>query len=286
MDNNSERRIKKRLRKKMVDKIIIGIMFLLGAVLCFSSYKIILWYQDNKANKDLNQNAIDMADIEESTNGKKVNAPKKKFDPYWDFIDYPLINVNFDKLLQYNPDTVGWIYMRKSNINYPVVQKNNNTFYLNHSYNKKYNDAGWVFMDYRNNPEDFKENTIIYAHSRVDRSMFGTLRNAVKESWFKDKENHIIKFSTPKENTLWLVFSSYTINEESNYLRTDFMDKNDYESWLIKMKKRSKFDYETEVGPEDKTLTLSSCYTADGIRIAVHAKLIKVENRENSLEEN
>lgn len=134
-------------------------------------------------------------------------------------------------------------------------------------------------MDYRNNSESFGKNTIIYAHSRIDRSLFGTLRNATKEEWFNDKNNHIIKFSTPYENTMWMVFSSYTIEAEGYYLKTDFKDESDYKVWLDEMVKRSKFNYNTEVNTDDQILTLSSCYTADGIRVAVHAKLIKKEVR-------
>ena len=84
-----------------------------------------------------------------------------------------------------NSDVVGWIQVAGTNINYPIVQSNDNDFYLNHSFDKSINGAGWVFMDYRNNPSSFDKNTIIYAHSRVDGSMFHTLRNVVKESWFK-----------------------------------------------------------------------------------------------------
>ena len=280
MDELEIKKLRRRKRKKFIDKLILSLIFILLAVLSFSLYKIALWHEDNQANKKENDKAIAAANIKENNKGTSVNEPKNKFDPYWDFIKYPLISVDFDELLNMNSDTVGWIFMRNSNINYPVVQTNNNNFYLNHDYSKKYNDAGWVYMDYRNNPDSFDKNTIIYAHSRVDRSMFGTLRNAVKRSWFEDKDNHVIKFSTPKENTLWMVFSSYTINAESYYLKTDFTDDKDYAKWLEKIRNRSKFDYNTEVNSNDKILTLSSCYTADGIRVAVHAKLIKVQERE------
>ena len=53
---------------------------------------------------------------------------------------------------------------KRNQINYPFVQTSDNDYYLNHSFNKKYNDAGWVFMDYRNNASNFDKNTILYAH--------------------------------------------------------------------------------------------------------------------------
>ena len=263
--------------KKWITNIII---IILTIVCIFCLYKIVLWYIDNKNTKDLNNELLSLTNITESNNGKKVNKPKSKFDPYWDYINYSLIDVDFSNLLKKNPDTVGWINMKSSNINYPVVQGNNNSFYLTHSFNKSYNDAGWVFMDYRNNPKDFDNNTVIYAHSRIDRSMFGTLRNATTKKWFNKKDNHIIRFSTPTENTLWLVFSSYNIDNETYYIKTDFNDSNDYLKWLNTMKNRSAFDYKTEVNENDKVLTLSSCYNSSGsIKTAIHAKLIKIEER-------
>ena len=266
--------------ENMKDKILNIIIVILVSICIFCSYKIVLWYQDNQEIKNESNKVVSLTTITESNNGKKINKPKNKFDPYWDFINYSLINVDFKKLLKYNSDTVGWINMKESNINYPIVQTNNNKYYLTHSYNKSYNDAGWVFMDYRNNPSLKDKNTIIYAHSRVDRSMFGTLRNATKKSWFKNKGNHIIRISTPTENTLWLVFSSYNIKNEVYYLKTSFNSDNEYEIWLNKMQKRSFFNYQTSVDKNDNILTLSSCYNSSGsIKTVIHAKLIKSEKR-------
>ena len=89
-------------------------------------------------------------------------------------------------------------------------------------------------MDYRNNAVDFDKNTIIYGHSRYDMSMFGTLRNVVKKSWFDNKDNHLIKLSTPTENTMWQVFSTYKIKAEDYYLQTDFLTEMNIKNGLMK----------------------------------------------------
>ena len=243
---------KSKRKIKFFDIVLIIIILLLSGVFIFSSYKIYLWKMDNDANDNQKNSALKVSNLVETKKGKKVNKPKNKFDPYWDFIDYDMISVDFTKLLEMNSDTVGWINMKKSNINYPVVQTSDNSFYLNHDYYQKYNDAGWVFMD---------------------------LRNVVKESWFKDDNNRVIRLSTPNKNTLWLIFSAYTIEKESYYLKTEFESDQSFTNWLNKVNNRSKFDYNTEISAKDKILTLSSCYTADGIRMVVHAKLIKEEER-------
>lgn len=272
---------KKLRRRRIINKFLLLLIIILIIVFSYSSYKIILWQIDNNKGKEAQTSALNDADIVEvsSENAKKAKKPKNKFDPYFDYINYPLINVDFTNLLNKNSDTVAWIQIKGTKINYPVVQTTNNDFYLNHDYYKNYNDAGWVYMDYRNNSNFENKNTIIYAHSRVDGSMFHTLRNTLDEKWFNNKNNRIIKVSTPDYNASYLIFSSYKIKSESYYLSTDFNDDNEFEQWLNNIKKRSKFDFDTEVYKEDSILTLSSCYTANGIRMAVHARLINLQEK-------
>ena len=173
-----------------------------------------------------------------------------------------------------NADTVGWINVNNTNINYPYVQYKDNDYYLNHSFDKSYNDAGWVFMDYRNNSDLSNKNTIIYAHSRLDKTMFGSLSNVLKKDWYTNKDNHIIRISKEKSNTLWQIFSVYKIKTESYYITTDFYSDNDYVSFLNTIKDRSIYDFKTNLTSDDRILTLSTCYS-DTERTVVHAKLIK-----------
>ena len=62
-----------------------------------------------------------------------------------------IIDVDIEKLIEQNDDTVGWINVNNTNINYPFMQTNDNKYYLTHAFDKSWNDAGWLFLDYRNN---------------------------------------------------------------------------------------------------------------------------------------
>lgn len=64
-------------------------------------------------------------------------------------------------MLQKNSDTVGWIKVDGTKVNYPVVQSSDNSYYLNHAFNGSSNIGGWIFADYR---DDFKEfgKTLLY----------------------------------------------------------------------------------------------------------------------------
>lgn len=184
-----------------------------------------------------------------------------------------MINVNFNDLKKTNPDIVGWIKVNGTNINYPFVQSKDNKYYLTHSFNKSYNSAGWVFLDYRNNNTNNK-NTIIYAHGRTDKTMFGTLKKVLNNRWLNNTNNYVIKISTETENSLWQIFSIYHIPTTSDYLQTDFYNDTEYQNFLDMIKNRSNHRFNTNVGSNDNILTLSTCYN-DNDKMVVHAKLIK-----------
>jgi len=187
-------------------------------------------------------------------------------------------DTTFEKIKKINPDTVGWIKINGTNINYPVVQTDNNDYYLNHSFDKSSNEAGWVFLDYRNNSSFSDKNTIIYAHSRLDKTMFGSLSKALNPGWHENKDNHIIRISNEEENSLWQIFSVYVIETESYYITTSFSDDTSYLEFLNTMKDRSKYNFNTSLSVEDRIITLSTCYD-DNRKTVVHAKLLKKETR-------
>lgn len=270
--------------KKVKKQVWLIAMIIFVLPLLYSMIKIFKWYGDNK-NTEAQiaeiENIVTVEEVEENENEVETIEPTEEIDrenPYWDYIKMPLIQVNFQELKQKNSDTVGFIKVNNTNINYPVVQASDNGYYLTHSFDKSWNDAGWVFLDFRNNIENLGANTIIYAHSRLDKSMFGTLRNITTENWFNNKDNHVIYLSTPTENTMWQVFSVYRIPNETYYITTDFNTVSEHQTFLETIISRSKFNFNTPVSTLDKVLTLSTCYD-DNSKTVLHAKLIKRQQR-------
>jgi len=257
---------------------LIIVFFIIGT---YNITKLINWTDDNKKTlttiKNINQDII-LVEVNDDENTEIINEPDDIKSDYWYYVSFPLINVNFNDLTQKNNDTVGWINVNNTNINYPVVQSKDNDFYLTHSYDKSVNEAGWVFLDYRNSNTFSDKNTIIYAHSRLDKSMFGSLSKVLKKDWYSNKSNHIIRISTPSEDTLWQIFSTYVIEEESYYITVDFNNNDSYQKFLNTIKDRSKYNFDANLNPNDKIITLSTCYS-DTKRTVVHAKLIKKSSR-------
>ena len=249
----------KTIMKKIPIYLLILLIILIFIVF-FTFYKIINWYNDSKITK-INQNKI-LTKI-------KINEIKTYFNDNNTFID-----VNLADLKKMNNDVVGWLKVNGTNINYPYVKTDNNTFYLTHSIDKSKNSAGWVFLDYRNNSDNYDKNNIIYAHARVDKTMFGSLKDALTKEWFNKEEEKIIKTSTLTENSIWQIFSVYKINNTTDYLNINFKDEDEFLKFSNKLKERSIFNFNIDINKDDKILTLSTCFNKN-VKTVMHAKLIK-----------
>ena len=181
----------------------------------------------------------------------------------------------FSTLQEINKDTVGWLTVNNTRIDYPVVQAKDNDYYLRRDYYQNKNRHGWIFMDYRNNPDELNENTIIYGHNLANQTMFGTLRYALNSYWYKKSANQIITFNTPNENMKFQIFSIYTIPTTNDYLDITFPTTDAYQAYIDLVKGRSIYDFNIEVTTNDKILTLSTCANGNDKRLVIHAKLIK-----------
>ena len=174
-----------------------------------------------------------------------------------------------------NNDTVGWISIKNTNVDYPVVQGKDNEYYLKHSFDKSSNGAGWVFVDYRNDLSNLNNNTIIYAHNVTKGElMFGSLKKLLDDQWNTNESNLVMNFNIKGVTIKWKIFSIYVIDNTNDYLITKFNDKARYNEFIEKIKERSIKDFNTEVTDNDKILTLSTCYDGSKKRLVVHAKKI------------
>ena len=279
---------KKKRRKKIINIIILLIAIASLITMIISIYNIIEWKIDNdKTKKQLNdiEEKIEVIEKQDDDNTEVIEQIEEipKSNPYWDYIYMPLIDVDFNELKALNSDTVGWIKVEGTIINYPFVQSKDNSYYLRRSYDKTYNTGGWIFLDYRNSINNLSRNTVIYGHDRKDDSMFGSLSNIYTKSWQNNKNNHIIKISTPTENTMWQIFSIYHLPATNDYIKTSFSSDDSFQSFINLISGRSMYNFNTKATVNDKILTLSTCYGSSGKeRTVVHAKLIKREIKNTS----
>ena len=109
-----------------------------------------------------------------------------------------------------------------------------------------------------------------------NKTMFGSIPNMLYSSYLNNSSNYYIKISTTTSNTVWKVFSIYTIEPEVYYLKTNFKTE-PYDKFLNTIKSRSIYNFGIDVTTDDKILTLSTCDNTGTKRVAVHAKMINIE---------
>ncbi len=226
--------------------IILTIVCFLGMII--TSVLMINWKTDTNANK-LVQKKIE----------EYIKIDKKQQS----------ISINFEELKKINSDTIGYIEIPNTNINYVVVKGKDNSYYLTHNFNKEYNVAGWIFMDYKNTVDGTDKNIVIYGHDVADESMFGSLSKLLDENNLEDNENRIISFITEKEIKKYQIFSIYTIKPEKYYITTEFKEQ-EFIKFKEKVKERSRFKLEADLDNKN-ILTLSTCQNYGAKRLAVHA---------------
>ena len=214
--------------------------------------------EDNIANNTTNNSSNNS-----NKNNKPSTSSKYKFEK------------TFSKLQKINNETVGFLTVKGTNINYPIVQHSDNSYYLKNDFYKKKSSMGWVYMDYRNDSKNFNSNNIIYGHSMLNGTMFGTLKNVLTSSFRKNSENMIISYDTPTAQYKFKIFAGYRVEYTTDYLKTEFENKKDFDSFVKLIRGRSSFKTNDKVEFGDKILTLSTCAGNGKKRLVVHAVLIE-----------
>lgn len=183
--------------------------------------------------------------------------------------------IDFAKLKQINEDAVGWIVFHDPYINNPLVQTNDNSYYLKNSFRKKENAAGCLFMDCRNESFDDR-NVVIYGHNMLDRTMFGSLKDVFQEKFWEEPECDRIQITDTEQHIReYKIFSYYITEADNDYCTTSFPDAAAYAGFLREITARSFRKLDVTVTEDDHILTLSTCAGAAGTnkRRVLHAKL-------------
>ncbi|MCL2013734.1 MAG: nicotinamide-nucleotide amidohydrolase family protein [Oscillospiraceae bacterium] len=173
----------------------------------------------------------------------------------------------FAGLYGINQDVKGWIYIPGTDVNYPVVQKeDDNEYYLKRSFNKTYSDFGVPFLDYRCTimPQTFSTNTIMYSHNIKTGKFFAQLLNYNNVDFYK--QHPVITFDTVYDEREWVVFGAFlaTMDEKDgpvfNYHHFVDKESDGHFNWYAdQVKLRSIIQTDVDVTPDDYLLTLSTC---------------------------
>lgn len=181
--------------------------------------------------------------------------------------------VDFSRLLALNSQTIGWVQINETPLEYPVVQTDNNDYYLSHDFLNKESFEGAIFQDYLCDPINTR-NHVLYGHYMSDESMFGSLWNYQEKSYYD--LHPVIQFDQPDNPGDWEIFSVYVTEADYDYRQPKFSSDTDFMNYMIRLEERSFYDTGVDLSPTDEVLTLSTCiYTFDNARLAVHARKVR-----------
>lgn len=180
-------------------------------------------------------------------------------------------SVDFKSLQELNPDCIGWIRFENIDISYPVMQGEDNDYYLHHTFEGQEVTAASIFMDCANAPDFTDDNTFIYGHNMKDKTMFGKLNNYSDEEYYR--ENPCFYIYTPEYTYRYDIFSCYlaaVAEEESFY--TQFGSKEEFQHFIDRVTERSEYDTGIRVTSDDHVITLMTCNRAGyDYRYLIHA---------------
>ena len=185
------------------------------------------------------------------------------------------IDVNFELLQEMNAGAVGWLYAPGTNINYPVVQSEDNDYYLKHLYNGQNNTSGAIFMNAVNDPNMRDTNTVIYGHNMKNGSMFASLQNY--SAWWYYQQHPVMYYMTADHDYRIDVFACYPEAAESEVYTINFDSKDTYGRYLQGLWNRSEISVDVPMSTDDNIITLVTCTGYNNDRYIVQGKITQIK---------
>ena len=185
------------------------------------------------------------------------------------------MDIDFASLKSVNDDVVGWIYVEAvPDINYPIVHGKDNETYLHRTYEKNYNFAGTIFVDYENKGDFSDCNTIVYGHNMKNGSMFAQLKKFTQDEETYKKSKYFWIF-TPEKNYRYEIISAYTTGVNSDTYTLFKGPGEEFEKYLEKIRGYSEIRTDAEgMNIKDKIITLSTCTGNEATRYVVQGKRV------------
>lgn len=254
------------MKKKIFIPVLIFVI--VSAIICTC---ITINWAHNMAKAKEQQSEINKATVETvapsdffDTRDYETTTPTEKpFEPSY--------IIDFENLKETNSDTVAWIKIENTEIEYPIVQTEDNSYYLEHDFNKTENIAGWIFADWANDMKNLDLNTVLYGHNQRDGSMFANVNRLLHNINEDNCGDYKVTFVTPNHYYEGYIFSIYEVDPDADYRTANpeniqtFAEDANTASWNA-----------LSLPDFDHILTLSTCADIGENRTACHIALTQL----------
>ena len=272
--NNTQKQPEQKKKKKS-DVLLTIALIVAIAVFCYAAFNLYHIYTEYKKGTDEYNQIEEMAVTERDADSAEVAGPSAQIKPP--------IEVDFDKLKSVNEDVVGWIYVDAlPDISYPIVKGKDNQTYLHQTYEKNYNFAGTIFVDYENSGDFSDCNTLVYGHNMKNGSMFGHLKK-FREDDKLYKQDKYFWILTPERNYRYEIITAYTTGVNSDTYTLFKGPGEEFEKYLEMIKGYSEIQTDdTDLTIKDRIVTLSTCTGNESTRFVVQGKRVDAEDADGA----
>ena len=272
--NNTQKQPEQKKKKKSDVLLTIALIAAI-AVFCYAAFNLYHIYTEYRKGTDEYNQIEEMAVTERDADSAEVAGPSAQIKPP--------IEVDFDKLKSVNEDVVGWIYVDAlPDISYPIVKGKDNQTYLHQTYEKNYNFAGTIFVDYENSGDFSDCNTLVYGHNMKNGSMFGHLKK-FREDDKLYKQDKYFWILTPERNYRYEIISAYTTGVNSDTYTLFKGPGEEFEKYLETIKGYSEIKTDdTDLTIKDRIVTLSTCTGNESTRFVVQGKRVDAEDADGA----
>ena len=272
--NNTQKQPEQKKKKKS-DVLLTIALIVAIAVFCYAAFNLYHIYTEYKKGTDEYNQIEEMAVTERDADSAEVAGPNVQLKPP--------IEVDFDKLKSVNEDVVGWIYVDAlPDISYPIVKGKDNQTYLHQTYEKNYNFAGTIFVDYENSGDFSDCNTLVYGHNMKNGSMFGHLKQFIDEDKIYKQDKYFC-ILTPERNYRYEIITAYTTGVNSDTYTLFKGPGEEFEKYLETIKGYSEIQTDdTDLTIKDRIVTLSTCTGNESTRFVVQGKRVDAEDADGA----
>ncbi len=243
----------------MKKKVRLGIMAVLAIVLAVSAVMLVRQQMEYRRGEEIYQEAeslVELPDLSELP-APEVQEPEEEKPVYVDPYADALRNMDFTALREVNDDVLGWILIPNTVLSYPLVQGDDNEYYLNHTWKKWTSVVGAIFMESANSPDLSNFNTVIYGHRMNNGSMFASLKYYKDLSYWKS--HPYVYITNDAGSHQYEIFAAYEVSTAGETYRLQFADTQARQDFIDYCMDQSVIDTGVVPNTYDRILTLSTC---------------------------